>query len=100
MPIVIAPALSMSEEQRRGLEVMPRSSSLPHRKVVQAKALLLAGDGVPNEEIARRCDTPPDTVRRWRARFADAGVQGVGRIAAGRGRRPSVPAQVVEAIVH
>ncbi|MQB02186.1 MAG: IS630 family transposase [Actinobacteria bacterium] len=99
MPIAIAPALTVSDEQRRGLEVMARSTSLPHRKVVQAKALLLAADGVANEEIARRCQTTPDTVRRWRARFADTDVEGVGVIAAGRGRKPSVPPEVVEAIV-
>jgi transposase len=90
----------LTGEQRERLELMARSSSLPHRKVVQAKALLLAGDGVPNEEIARRCETTPDTVRRWRAKFAASGVDGVGVIAPGRGRKPSVSAEVVEAIVH
>jgi transposase len=62
--------------------------------------LLLAADGVANEEIARRCETTSDTVRRWRARFAETGVEGVGVIAPGRGRKPSVPDEVVEAIVH
>jgi transposase len=100
MPIVTAPALSLTDEQRGRLEVMARSSSLPHRKVVQAKALLLAGDGVPNEEIARRCETTPDTVRRWRGKFAASGVEGVGVIAPGRGRKPAVSGEVVEAIVR
>jgi transposase len=100
MPIVTAPALSLTGEQRERLELMARSSSLPHRKVVQAKALLLAGDGVPNEEIARRCATTPDTVRRWRAKFAASGADGVGVIAPGRGRKPKVSAEVVEAIVR
>ncbi len=100
MPIAVAPALTVSDEQRSGLEVMARSSSLPHRKVVQAKGLLLAADGVANEEIARRCGTTPDTVRRWRARFARAGVDGVGVIARGRGRKPVMAAEVVEAIVR
>jgi transposase len=100
MPVVVASALSVSDEQRTELEVMARSSSLAHRKVVQARALLLAADGVANEEIARRCETTSDTVRRWRARFAETGVEGVGVIAPGRGRKPSVPDEVVEAIVH
>ena len=100
MPIAIAAPLPLSDEQRGELEVMARSSSLPHRKVVQARALLLAADGVANAEIARRCETTSDTVRRWRGRFAEAGVAGVGAIAPGRGRKPQVPAEVVEAIVH
>jgi len=100
MPIAIAPPLSLTDEQRRRLEVMARSPSLPHRKVVQARGLLLAADGVANEEIARRCATTPDTVRRWRARCAESGVEGVGEIAPGRGRKPSVASETVEAIVH
>jgi len=55
MPLVIAPALDVSLKQRDELAVMAGSSSLPHRQVVQAKGLLLAADGVANEEIARRC---------------------------------------------
>jgi transposase len=99
MVLMAAPALPMSVEQRDALEVMARSSLLPHRQVVQAKALLLAADGTANEEIARRCETKGDTVRRWRARFVEAGVEGVGRVGPGRGRKPVVPASVIEAIV-
>jgi len=100
MPLVIAPALEVSAAQREELGVMVRSSSLPHRRVVQAEALLLAADGVANEEIARRCSTTPDTVRRWRRRFVEEGVAGVGRIAAGRGRKSWLPAGTVPAVVH
>lgn len=100
MPLEIAPAMPVSDGAREQLEVLARSTSAPHRKVVQAQALLLAADGVANEEIARRCRTTPNTVRRWRARFAQSGVEGVGRIASGRGRKPSVADDVVAAIVH
>ncbi len=82
MPIAVAPPLEMTEQSRAALESMARSSVLPHRKVVQASALLLAADGVANEEIARRCHTTPDTVRRWRARFMEDGVDAVGVVAA------------------
>jgi transposase len=100
MPLVIAPALDVSCEQRDELEVMARSSSLPYRQVVQAEALLHAADGVANEEIARRCSTTSDTVRRWRRRFTEQGVEGVGRIAGGRGRRSWLPEGTVAAVVH
>src|SRR3954471_6202333 len=99
MPLVIAPALEVSAGQRDGLEAMAGSSVLPHRQVIQAKGLLLAAEGVANEEIARRCATTPDTVRRWRRRFVEQGVSGVGRIAPGRGRRSWLPAGMVEAVV-
>ena len=65
MPVVTAARLRVSRKQRVELERMARSSSLPHRCVVQASALLLAADGTPNAVIARACSTTPDTVRRW-----------------------------------
>jgi len=89
----------MSDDQRAALEVMARSRSLPHRKVVQARALLLAADGVPTNEVARRCDTTDVSVRAWRRRFAEQGVEGVGRIAAGRGRKSWLPPGTVAAVV-
>ena len=90
----------MSDEQREALERMARSSSLPHREVVQARALLMAADGVATNEVARRCGTTADSVRSWRRRFAEHGVGGVGRIAPGRGRRSWLPEGTVEAVVH
>lgn len=87
MPVMSAPPLPMTEEQRETLERMSRSRSLPHRRVVQARALLLAADGVATNEVARRCQTTDDSVRAWRRRFEREGVDGVGRVAAGRGRR-------------
>src|SRR5215218_3624843 len=99
MPVVVAAPLKLKTQERAALEEMTRSSSLPYRQVVQAQGLLLAADGVANEEIARRCATTPNAVRRWRARFAEAGVGGVGVIAAGRGRRSWLPHGTVEAVV-
>ena len=91
MPVVVAAALKVSVEQREVLERLARSTLEPHRRVLQARGLLLAADGVANEEIARRCATSPDTVRRWRRRFEVAGVDGVGVIADGRGRKSWLP---------
>ena len=99
MPVVVAAPLSVSSKDRVVLESMARSTSLPHRRVVQARGLLLAADGIANEEIARQCDTTPDTVRRWRSKYVEDGVAGVGRIRPGRGRKPEISQQLVESIV-
>jgi len=79
---------------------MARSGSLPHRKVVQARALLAAADGVANEAIARQAGVASDTVRRWRKRFGETGVAGVGVIAAGRGRKSRLPEGTVTEVVR
>jgi transposase len=79
---------------------MARSSVLPHRKVVQAKALLALADGASVRSTAKEFRTYPNTVAGWRDRFVEAGVDGVGVIAPGRGRKPEIPAETIEAIVH
>lgn len=99
MPVLVAEPLVVSDEQRGVLEAMARSSSLPHRKVVQARALLLAADAMATNEVARRCATTADSVRSWRRRFESEGVEGVGRIAPGRGRKPGIASEVIDAIV-
>jgi transposase len=100
MPVAIAASLLVTEDERVELGRMAASSVLPHRQVVQAKALLLAADGVANEQIARSCQVESDTVRRWRVRFGEQGLDGVGRIAKGRGRKSSLPDGLVAEIVR
>jgi len=99
MPLMVATALKVPRSDRRDLERLSRSSSLPHRTVVQAAALLLAADGIANEQIARECATTPDTVRRWRAKFEAGGVGTVGVIGPGLGRKPEIDQDVIDAIV-
>ena len=100
MPRPAAAALEATSTQREELAALSRSASRPHRVVVQARGLLLAADGVANAEIARRCEVDADAVRRWRARFQAEGVAGVGVIAKGRGRKPSLPAGTVEEVLR
>ena len=56
--------------------------------------------GFANEEIARRCGVDSDAVRRWRRRFSELGVAGVGVIAKGRGRRSWLPEGTVAEVVR
>ena len=78
MPVMTAHPLRLTPEQRAQLDQMARSGRVPHRKVVQAQALLLAADGVPTNEVARRCGTTDTSVRAWRRRFEAEGVTGWG----------------------
>lgn len=99
MPVVVAAPLKLTRAERSELESMARSHTLPHRMVVQARGLLLAARGVANNQIARECDTTADAVRRWRAKFEAGGVEAVGSIAPGRGRKPEIDQATVDAIV-
>jgi transposase len=95
-----AEALVLLLEERRALEEVAASTSKPHGMVRQAKGLLMAADGLANSLIAERLGVSRSTVLGWRERFADDGVKGIGKVRPGRGRKPVIPADKVEAIVR
>jgi len=49
------------------------------RLVQRANIVLLAADGLPNKEIAARMKVNPNTVVRWRGRFARERFAGIAR---------------------
>lgn len=95
-----AAALAVSDGQREALGVIARSQTAPFRQVQRARVLLLAADGVANARIAERVGVSVATVRAWRSRFVADGLAKLGRVRAGRGRKPSVTQETVEEIVR
>lgn len=85
----IAPVIELSEVQRVTLRKWARSRKTELRLVQRAKIVLLAADGLSNQEIARQLGTDPGTVGRWRRRFAAGGLEAIQKEAPGRGRAPS-----------
>jgi transposase len=61
--------IELTEEERKHLKHITRCYTLPHREVLRAKSMLLANEGVGNTEIARRLETHPNIVGKWRKRF-------------------------------
>src|SRR5215472_9086048 len=99
--VLAADPLVVSSAQREALERMSRSSSLPHRTVVQARALLMAAEGLSIYETARQAGVASNSVRAWRRRFELEGVEGVGRIEKGRGPKLSAATpQIESAVLH
>jgi len=93
-------AMPLTEGQREVLEKLARSHTARHRDVQRAKALLLAADGIANTRIGADLGVSPTTVSNWRERFAADGLKGIGVVRQGRGRKPSIPPEKVQAIVH
>src|SRR5919109_343126 len=54
--------LDLTPDQRRELEVKARRYTLPYRDVVRAKIVLMAAEGLDNDEIAARLDTRREIV--------------------------------------
>ena len=61
--------IELTKAEREELAMRARRYTSPHRDVIRAKIILLAAQGVPNEVIASRLDTPRQIVSKWRKRF-------------------------------
>ena len=73
----IASQITCGEEDRETLERLAASRTVSNQAVERARIVLgcLAGERV--KEIARRCHTRPNTVIKWRQRFAQHGLKGL-----------------------
>ena len=60
----------------------------------------MAADGVANAEIAERVGVGRGSVLAWRSRFETDGVERIGKVAKGRGRKRSISQEAIEAVVH
>lgn len=67
----------LSTEERAELERRVACYTLPHKVVQRAKMTLYAAQGLTNVEIARRLETAPEVVARWRRRFHDERLAGL-----------------------
>jgi DNA-directed RNA polymerase specialized sigma24 family protein len=62
----------VAELQRRAAKY-----TLPYFQVQRAKMILMAAEGLSNDEIARRLDTRRDVVSMWRKRFFSERIAGL-----------------------
>src|SRR5216684_2994710 len=69
--------ISLTPKERDVLERRARAYTDPYCRVVRAKIVLMAADGLANNEIAARLDTSPQVVHRWRKRFFQQGLAGL-----------------------
>src|SRR6516225_7862390 len=69
--------MNLSSEERQSLESMVRKYTSSYCDVIRAKIILLADEGLSNDVIASRLDTPRRIVSKWRKRFALARLPGL-----------------------
>jgi transposase len=96
----VAPAIGLTEEQRRQLESYGRGRSVAVRLSLRARVILLAAGGWQNRQIGRELRVGRDTVARWRKRFALAGIAGIEKDAPRPGRKPQITPPKIERIVR
>lgn len=67
----------LSKDENQELTERTRKYTLPYFQVQRAKMILLAAEGLPNDEIAQRLDTRREVVSQWRKRFFQRRLEGL-----------------------
>jgi transposase len=69
--------IDLAVEDEVILEALARRYTSSYRDVIRAKIVLYAAQGLRNDEIAQRLDTPRQVVSKWRKRFFEQGMAGL-----------------------
>ena len=90
--------LVLSESDRRILKRLSHSNAASFRSVRRAKIILCRADGLSKSETAAKLRVSEVTVQTWTDRFRSGGIAGLDD-RKGRGRKPSISADVRERIL-
>ncbi|MGH2397621.1 MAG: helix-turn-helix domain-containing protein [bacterium] len=77
MPRLSPYRVELTDHERSALEGRARKYTSPYRDVIRAKIVLWAAQGLSNDLIAARLDTPRQIVSKWRKRFCLFRLQGL-----------------------
>ena len=77
MPRTSPYPINLTGDQRRTLEARTRKYTLAYRDVVRAQTILLAAQGLRNDQIAARLNMRREMVSKWRKRFFEEGLTGL-----------------------
>lgn len=72
-----APAIALTEDERKQLESYARSRSMPSGLSGRFRIILLAADGLSNMEISERVGLSRASVGKWRGRYIENGLEGL-----------------------
>src|SRR5436190_16042373 len=90
----------LSPEDRATLEGWVADRNTPQKLVWRSRIVLLSADRVGKMAIVRAVGKCKRTVDRWQERYVAHGLAGLQRDATRRGRKPPLPALVIERVVE
>jgi transposase len=96
----VAPAITLSAEERARLVSWAAGRRLPFRLVKRARIIRMAADGVLNQVIAEALDVSRPTVQLWRERFLALRLPGLEKDAPRPGRIAQISARKVRAVLE
>ncbi len=77
MPRTSPYQIRLRKAERAALEAMARKYTSSYREVIRARIVLYAAEGLSNDQIAARLDTPRQIVSKWRKRFFEHRLAGL-----------------------
>lgn len=95
-----SPKITLGDEDAEILRTWARRRSMPYRRVVRARLILLAAEGFSNKEIAKSLKLSCPTVQLWRERFLSLGIKGLVKDATRPGRKKKLSPEVSQAVIH
>ena len=98
MPAPVSP-LSLSDSDQQQLQQWASAYGTPQQVALRCRIVLAAAAGQSDNSIALRLNTSRQTVRLWRARLAQEGVQSLWEIAPGRGRKATYGSEKIQEII-
>ena len=94
------PALSLSPDQQQQIRQWLTAHGTPQQVALRGRIILAAAEGQPETTIASQLGTHRKTVRLWRGRFAQHGLESLWEVAPGRGRKATYGPERIKAIVE
>ena len=92
--------ITISEADRQELEHWVSAHRTPQQVAHRCRIILAAAKGQEDKDIAKRMEVNFKTVALWRKRFCREGPDCLWEVAAGRGRKPQIPADKIENIIN
>ena len=91
--------IQLASGDRDRLEALIANGNTPQKHGRRAQLVLLAGDGIGTNEIQRRLRVSKPTIRRWRTRYVEAGLDGLCRDKTRPPGKPPLGAAVVSRVI-
>lgn len=95
----VAPEVKLTASQRAKLVRMSKARSSSCRCRERAQIILLAAEGLQNNEISERLGQDRKKVGRWRVRFAEGGIEAILKDKTRPGRIAPIPAATRSRII-
>ena len=90
--------IKLSDSDRKELQKRVNGYSYSKRKSLRAQIILLKAEGKTQEEIKAAINISRKAISKWVNRYIEHGIDGL-QDAPGRGRKPTIPEEVVNQVI-